>query len=55
MQISKVLSGVAVCDLEQARRWYQTLFDRPADLFATVTDPDGNAITVVEVRQGVTL
>ena len=23
--------------------------------FATVTDPDGNAITIVEVRQGVTL
>lgn len=24
-------------------------------LFATVTDPDGNAITLVEVRQGVSL
>ena len=24
-------------------------------LFATVTDPDGNAVTVVEVREGVTL
>jgi hypothetical protein len=22
-------------------------------LFATITDPDGNAITIVEVRQGV--
>lgn len=118
MQISKVLAGVAVSDLEQAKRWYETLFSRPADaepmpgltewhtpggvvqlvadqqraggslvtlwvadarqtlddlaarggpsvdlddstsdkvLFATATDPDGNAITVVEVREGVHL
>jgi predicted enzyme related to lactoylglutathione lyase len=118
MQIDKVLSALAVSDLEPAKRWYQTLFGRPADtepmpgltewhtpggviqlvldgqraggslvtvwvpdarqalkdlaerggpsveldevtsdkvLFATVTDPDGNAITIVEVRQGVTL
>jgi predicted enzyme related to lactoylglutathione lyase len=118
MQISKVLSGIAVADLEQAKRWYETLFGRPADaepmpgltewhtpggvvqlvadqrraggslltvwvpdarqtlddlaarggpsaeldeitsdkvLFASVTDPDGNAITIVEVREGVRL
>jgi predicted enzyme related to lactoylglutathione lyase len=114
MQVSKVLAGLAVSDLERAKRWYQTFFNRPADaepmpgladwripggvvqlvvdqqraggslvtlwvpdarralddlaarggpsvdldevtsdkvLFATFTDPDGNAITVVEVRE----
>jgi predicted enzyme related to lactoylglutathione lyase len=118
MQITNVLSGVAVSDLEQAKRWYETLFSRPCDtepmpglaewhtpggvvqlvvdqqraggslvtlwvpdarqaldelatrggppadlddttsdkvLFADLTDPDGNAITVVEVREGVQL
>lgn len=117
MEISKVLSALAVSDLEQAKRWYQTFFGRPADVdpmpgltewhtpggvvqlvldgqraggslvtlwvpdarqalealaarggpsvaldevtsdkvrFATLTDPDGNAITVVEVRPGAT-
>jgi predicted enzyme related to lactoylglutathione lyase len=113
MQISKVLSGIAVSDLEQAKPWYQTLFDAPPDvepmpslsewhtpggvvqlvvdgqraggslvtvwvpdarqaladlaerggpsveldettsdkvLFASLTDPDGNSITVVQPR-----
>ena len=31
MQIAKVLSGVAVSDLEQARRWYETFFGHPCD------------------------
>lgn len=118
MNISNVLAAVAVSDLERAKRWYTTLFGRPADaepmpgltewhtsggvvqlvvdqqraggslvtlwvpdarqalselsarggpsvelddstsdkvLFATVTDPDGNAITIVEVREGALL
>jgi predicted enzyme related to lactoylglutathione lyase len=118
MNISKVLTGVAVSDMERAKRWYGVLFGRPFDaepmpgltewhidagvvqlvadarraggslvtlhvpdaraaleslaarggpsvavddstsdkvLFATVTDPDGNAITIVEVREGVQL
>jgi predicted enzyme related to lactoylglutathione lyase len=113
MQISSVLSGVAVSDLGQAQRWYETLFHRPCDaepmpglaewhtpggviqlvldeqraggsiltlsvpdaqraldelaarggpsvplddttsdtvLFAEFTDPDGNAVAVIEVR-----
>jgi predicted enzyme related to lactoylglutathione lyase len=115
MRITRVLAGVAVRDLEQARRWYEVLFGRRADadpmsgltewhtpggvvqlvldeqraggshvtlwvedartelaglaarggpetalddttsdkvLFATLTDGDGNAVTVVEVRPG---
>jgi predicted enzyme related to lactoylglutathione lyase len=118
MQITNVLAGVAVTDLERAKRWYEVFFARPADaepmdglaewhtprgvlqlvldeqraggslvtiwvpdarnaladlasrggpevtlddttsdkvLFASLTDPDGNAITVVQVREGVTL
>ena len=113
MQISKILAGVAVRDLEQARRWYEVFFGRAADAdpmsgltewhtpggvlqlvvdaqraggslvtiwvedartalaelaarggpeaalddstsdkvsFATLTDGDGNAVTIVEVR-----
>lgn len=118
MEITKVLSGLAVSDMDAARRWYEVFFGHPADadpmdgltewhtaggtvqlvldperaggstvtvwvpdahaaladlkarggpagsldtdtsdkvLFATVTDPDGNAITIVEVRQGADL
>lgn len=118
MEITNVLSGIAVSDLEEAKSWYGTLFGRSFDaepmpgltewhtrggvvqlvvdeqraggslvtlcvpdarqaldglaarggpsvdlddstsdkvLFATATDPDGNAITVVEVREGVQL
>jgi predicted enzyme related to lactoylglutathione lyase len=118
MQITNVLAGVAVSDLDRAKRWYEMLFGRPVDtepmgglaewhtpggvvqvvldaqraggslvtiwvpdarnaladlasrggpevqlndttsdkvLFASLTDPDGNRITVVQVREGVTL
>ena len=118
MRIRNVLAGIAVSDLEQAKRWYETFFGRQVDaepmpglsefhtdggvvqlvldreraggslatlwvpdaraalaelrarggpaielddttsdkvLFANVTDPDGNAITVVEIREGVSL
>lgn len=118
MEISKVLAGVAVSDLDRAKRWYEVLFGRSVDAepmpslsewhtpggvvqlvldedraggslvtlwvpdarqalddlaarggpavalddetsnkvrFATLIDPDGNAITVVEVREGVQL
>jgi predicted enzyme related to lactoylglutathione lyase len=118
MEITKVLAGMAVRDLDAAKRWYEVLFGRPADaepmaglaewhsaegvlqlvldeqraggslvtvwvpdartaladlasrggpevelddstsdkvLFAQLTDPDGNAVTVVEVREGVKL
>ena len=118
MQISNVLAGVAVRDLDASRRWYEVFFGRPADaepmgglaewrtpggvvqlvvdeqraggslvtvwvedarrgladlaarggpevtlddttsdkvLFATLNDDDGNAITVVQVREGATL
>ena len=118
MQITNVLAGVAVRDLDQAKRWYEVFFARPADaepmaglaewhtpggvlqlvldeqraggslvtvwvpdarsalaglasrggpevelddttsdkvLFASLADPDGNSVTVVEVREGVTL
>jgi predicted enzyme related to lactoylglutathione lyase len=118
MQVRKVLSGVAVSDVERAERWYETLFGWPADaapmpglvewhtpgavvqlvadrqraggslltvwvadahetledlaarggpsaeldevtsdkvLFAILTDPDGNEISIVEVRAGVDL
>ena len=118
MQITNVLAGVAVRDLDRAKRWYEVFFARPADaepmagltewhtpggtlqlvldeqraggsvvtvwvadarsaladlasrggpevklddttsdkvLFAELSDPDGNAVTVVEVREGVTL
>jgi len=118
MQIRKVLAGVAVRDLDQAKRWYETFFARPADaepmaglaewhtpggvmqlvaddqraggslvtvwvpdarraltdlvarggpeveldegssdtvMFAGLVDPDGNAVTVVQVREGVEL
>jgi predicted enzyme related to lactoylglutathione lyase len=118
MEITNVLAGVAVRDLDQAKRWYEVFFGRPADaepmaglaewhtpgrvvqlvldeqraggslvtiwvpdarsalaglasrggpevelddtssdvvLFASLTDPDGNSVTVVEVREGVTL
>jgi predicted enzyme related to lactoylglutathione lyase len=115
MNISKVLAGIAVSEIERAKPWYEVLFDRPPDaepmpgltewhieagvvqlvadgqraggslvtlwvpdaraaleslaarggpsvavddstsekvLFATLTDSDGNAITIVEVREG---
>jgi predicted enzyme related to lactoylglutathione lyase len=118
MEITNVWAGVAVRDLDQAKRWYEALFGRPVDaepmgglaewhaaggvlqvvldaqraggslvtvwvpdarralsdlaarggpevelddttsnkvLFASLTDPDGNAVTVVEVREGVSL
>lgn len=118
MEITKVLAGVAVRNLDQAKRWYEVFFARPVDaqpmgglaewhtaggtlqlvlddqraggslvtvwvpdarsaladlasrggpkveldettsdkvLFASLTDPDGNAVTVVQVRDGVTL
>ena len=118
MQITNVLAGVAVRDLDQAKRWYEVFFARPADtepmagltewhtpggvlqlvldeqraggslvtvwvpdaasaladlasrggpevelddttsdkvLFAELVDPDGNSVTVVEVREDVTL
>jgi predicted enzyme related to lactoylglutathione lyase len=118
MQISNVLAGMAVGNLDQAKRWYETFFARPVDaepmdglaewhtpggvlqlvldeqraggslvtvwvpdarsaladlasrggpevelddtssdkvLFASLADPDGNAVTVVQVREGVTL
>jgi predicted enzyme related to lactoylglutathione lyase len=118
MQITNVLAGVAVRNLEQAKRRYEVFFARPVDvepmgglaewhtpggvlqlvldeqraggslvtmwvpdarsaladlaarggpevelddttsdkvLFATLIDPDGNAVTVVEVRQGTSL
>jgi predicted enzyme related to lactoylglutathione lyase len=118
MQITKVLAGIAVRDLDQAKRWYEVFFARPVDaepmsglaewhtpggvlqlvvdeqraggslvtvwvpdarsaladlasrggpdvelddvtsdkvLFARLADPDGNAVTVVQVREGVTL
>jgi len=113
MEITAVLAGIAVSDLERAKQWYETVFGRSVDaepmpglaewhtpggvvqlvvdreraggslvtlqvadarsalaelgdrgglavelddvtsdqvLFATFTDPEGNAITVVEVR-----
>jgi hypothetical protein len=31
MQITNVLAGVAVRDLDQAKRWYEISFARPAD------------------------
>ncbi|POM25272.1 Glyoxalase-like domain protein [Actinomadura rubteroloni] len=115
MRIDGVLAGLAVSDLSRSRRWYETVFDRPADaepmpglaewhtpggvvqvvadrrraggslvtvrvpdarraltelaerggpvgelddttsafvLFASVTDPDGNLITIVQDRAG---
>jgi predicted enzyme related to lactoylglutathione lyase len=118
MQITRVLAGVAVRDLDQAKRWYEVFFARPVDaepmgglaewhtpggvlqlvvdeqraggslvtvwvpdartaladlaarggpevelddttsdkvLFAELADPDGNGITIVQVREGVTL
>jgi predicted enzyme related to lactoylglutathione lyase len=118
LQITNVLAGVAVRDLDQAKRWYEAFFGRPADaepmaglaewhtpggvlqlvldeqraggslvtvwvpdaasalaglasrggpeveldettsdkvLFVSLADPDGNSVTVVEVREGVTL
>jgi predicted enzyme related to lactoylglutathione lyase len=118
MQITNILAGVAVSDLDRAKRWYELFFGRPVDtepmgglaewrtpggvlqlvldeqraggsmvtiwvpdvgkalddlvsrggpevelddttsdkvLFAGLTDPDGNAITVVQVREGATL
>jgi predicted enzyme related to lactoylglutathione lyase len=118
MQITNVLAGLAVRNVDEAKRWYEVFFGRPADaepmaglaewrtpggvlqlvhdeqraggslvtvwvadargalaelatrggpevklddttsdkvLFATACDPDGNAVTVVEVREGVTL
>jgi predicted enzyme related to lactoylglutathione lyase len=118
VEITKVLAGIAVSDVDHAKSWYEVLFGRPFDaepmpgliewhtnggvvqlvadeqraggslvtlwvpdarealemlasragptvrvddstsdkvLFATVLDPDGNAITVVEVREGVML
>jgi predicted enzyme related to lactoylglutathione lyase len=113
MEITNVLAGVAVRDLDRAKRWYEVFFARPADaepmgglaewhtpggvlqlvldegraggslvtfwvpdarealadlaarggpgaeldestsdkvLFATVEDPDGNGVTVVQLR-----
>jgi catechol 2,3-dioxygenase-like lactoylglutathione lyase family enzyme len=118
MDITDVMGGLAVSDLDAARRWYTTFFGRGPDLepmpgltewhttggtvqlvldaeraggsmvtfqvpdargtlaglaerggpvvelddgtsdkvrFATVTDPDGNALTLVDVRPGVEL
>ena len=118
MEITNVLAGVAVGDLDQAKRWYEIFFARPADaepmaglaewhtpggvlqlvldeeraggslvtvwvpdarralaglasrggpevepddttsdkvVFADLADPDGNSVTVVEVREGVRL
>lgn len=118
MQITNVLAGMAVRDLDRAKSWYEVFFARPADaepmgglaewhtqggvlqlvldeqraggslvtvwvpdarsalaelasrggpvvelddvtsdkvLFATLADPDGNAVTVVQVREGITL
>jgi predicted enzyme related to lactoylglutathione lyase len=118
MQVTKVLAGVAVRNIDQAKRWYEVFFARPVDaepmaglaewhtpggvlqlvldeqraggslvtvwvpdargavadlasrggpevelddtssdkvLFASLADPDGNAVTVVQVREGVTL
>lgn len=118
MQITNLLAGVAVRDLDQAKRWYETLFARPADaepmpglaewhtpggvlqlvldahraggslvtiwvpdartaladlatrggpnthlddttsdtvLFATILDPDGNAVTIVQLRENASL
>jgi hypothetical protein len=118
MQITKVLAGVAVGNLDQAKGWYEVFFARPVDaepmnglaewhtpcgvvqlvldeqraggslvtvwvqdsrgaladlaarggpevalddvtsdkvLFAELLDPDGNAVTVVQVREGVNL
>jgi predicted enzyme related to lactoylglutathione lyase len=118
MQITKILAGVAVRNIDQAKRWYEVFFARPVDaepmgglaewhtpggvlqlvldeqraggslvtvwvpdarraladlasrggpevelddtssdkaLFASLADPDGNAVTVVQVREGVTL
>jgi predicted enzyme related to lactoylglutathione lyase len=115
MQVTKVLAGMAVRNIEQAKRWYEVFFARPADaepmgglaewhtpggvlqlvldeqraggslvtvwvsdargaltdlasrggpevelddtssdkvLFASLADPDGNAVTVVQVREG---
>ncbi|HEY8525393.1 MAG TPA: hypothetical protein VIL48_10540 [Acidimicrobiales bacterium] len=115
MQVTKVLSALAVSDLDRAKPWYQAFFGRPPDaepmpglaewhtpggavqlvadgqraggslvtlevpdargalaevaarggpavevddvssdrvVFATVVDPDGNGITLVELRQG---
>jgi len=31
VKISKVLSGVAVSDLQRAKRWYEVLFGRSVD------------------------
>jgi predicted enzyme related to lactoylglutathione lyase len=118
MDVVKVLAGIAVSDLERAKRWYEVLFGRRFDaepmpgltewhtdrgvvqlvvderraggslvtlwvpdartalqelgsrggptvelddstsdkvLFATLADPDDNAVTIVEVRAGVQL
>lgn len=118
MDIANVLAGLAVRDLDEAKRWYEVFFGRPADagpmpglaewrtprgtvqlvvderraggslvtvwvrdarraladvvarggpevtlddttstkvLFAELTDPDGNGVTVVEVRPGAVL
>jgi hypothetical protein len=118
MEVTKILAGVAVRNIDQAKRWYEVFFTRPADaepmgglaewhtpggvlqlvldeqraggslvtvwvsdlrgtladlasrggpevelddtssdkvLFASLADPDGNAVTVVQVREGVTL
>jgi predicted enzyme related to lactoylglutathione lyase len=118
MQITKVLAGMAVSNIDQAKRWYEVFFARPVDaepmgglaewrtpggvlqlvldeeraggslvtvwvpdvrraladlasrggpevelddtssdkvLFGSLADPDGNEVTVVQVREGVTL
>ncbi len=118
MEITRVLSGIAVSDLDRATTWYATLFGRPVDAepmpglaefhtaggmvqlvvdrdraggslvtlwvpdaraalaglrarggpaveldvttsdkveFASVTDPDGNLVTIVRLRDGVSL
>jgi predicted enzyme related to lactoylglutathione lyase len=31
MQVTNVLAGVAVANLEQAKRWYEVFFARPVD------------------------
>jgi hypothetical protein len=118
VQITNVLAGVAVRNMDEAKRWYEIFFGRPSDaqpmaglaewhtpggalqivldeqraggslvtvwvadargalaglrsrggpevelddtssdkvLFASLQDPDGNEVTVVEVREGVAL